>query len=147
MIVIDEKRIFKEITDKNPGSVSLNGPDGILPQVQETAKRITEKFERIPRTLGYYWTAGENINNPRRVLESLDVIEERYSSEFAGIDKDIGISWLAYARGRAHYQLESYTDAKKYLEMVSQRQPSLLIFIKTYWMLCLIKIYKFMHRV
>ena len=45
MIVIDEKRIFKEITDKNPASVSLNGPDGILPQVQETAKRITEKFD------------------------------------------------------------------------------------------------------
>ena len=45
MIVIDEKRIFQEITDKNPGSVSLNGPDGILPQVQETAKRITKKFD------------------------------------------------------------------------------------------------------
>ena len=45
LIVIDEKRIFQEITDKNPGSVSLNGPDGILPQVQETAKRITKKFD------------------------------------------------------------------------------------------------------
>lgn len=44
MIVIDEKRIFKEIEDKDPASVSLNGPDGILPQVQETAKKITEKF-------------------------------------------------------------------------------------------------------
>jgi len=45
LIVIDEKRIFQEIADKNPGSVSLNGPDGILPQVQETAKRITKKFD------------------------------------------------------------------------------------------------------
>ncbi len=44
MIVIDEKRIFQEIEEKNPASVSLNGPDGILPQVQETAKRITKKF-------------------------------------------------------------------------------------------------------
>ena len=44
MIVIDEKRIFKEIEDKDPASVSLNGPDGILPQVQETANRISEKF-------------------------------------------------------------------------------------------------------
>ena len=45
MIVIDEKRIFKEIEEKNPASVSLNGPDGILPQVQETAIKITKKFE------------------------------------------------------------------------------------------------------
>ena len=44
MIVIDEKRVFQEIEEKNPASVSLNGPDGILPQVQDTAKNITKKF-------------------------------------------------------------------------------------------------------
>jgi len=44
LIVIDEERIFKEIQDKNPASVSLNGPDGILPQVQETAIKISKKF-------------------------------------------------------------------------------------------------------
>ncbi|MDH3204611.1 MAG: diphthamide biosynthesis enzyme Dph2 [Nitrosopumilus sp.] len=44
MIVIDEVRIFKEIEDRTPASVSLNGPDGILPQVQETAIRISKKF-------------------------------------------------------------------------------------------------------
>ena len=44
MIVIDEKRIFKEIEEKKPASVSLNGPDGILPQVQETAIRITDRY-------------------------------------------------------------------------------------------------------
>ena len=44
MIIIDEGRIFKEIEEKNPASVSLNGPDGILPQVQETAVKISKKF-------------------------------------------------------------------------------------------------------
>jgi len=44
LIIIDEERIFKEIEEKNPASVSLNGPDGILPQVQETAMSITKKF-------------------------------------------------------------------------------------------------------
>jgi len=29
LIIIDEERIFKEIEDKNPASVSVNGPDGI----------------------------------------------------------------------------------------------------------------------
>ena len=45
MIVIDEERIFKEIESKKPASVSLNGPDGILPQVQDTAIKITRKYE------------------------------------------------------------------------------------------------------
>jgi len=44
LIVIDEERIFKEIESKKPVSVSLNGPDGILPQVQETAMNITKRF-------------------------------------------------------------------------------------------------------
>ena len=44
MIIVDEERIFKEIKEKNPASVSLNGPDGILPQVQDTAMKITKKF-------------------------------------------------------------------------------------------------------
>lgn len=44
MIIVDEKRIFKEIEEKKPASVSLNGPDGIIPQVQQTAIRISKKF-------------------------------------------------------------------------------------------------------
>jgi 2-(3-amino-3-carboxypropyl)histidine synthase len=44
MIVIDEKRIFDEILKRKPVSVALNGPDGLLPKVQETASKIMEKF-------------------------------------------------------------------------------------------------------
>src|SRR5574338_884835 len=44
MIVIDEKRIFDEIQNRKPFSVALNGPDGILPKVQETASKIMERF-------------------------------------------------------------------------------------------------------
>jgi len=44
LIIIDEERIFKEIREKKPVSVSLNGPDGILPQVQETAIKISKEF-------------------------------------------------------------------------------------------------------
>jgi len=45
LIIIDEERIFKEIQTKQPSSVSINGPDGILPQIQQTAMNITKKFE------------------------------------------------------------------------------------------------------
>ena len=42
MIIVDEERIFKEIEEKHPGSVSLNGPDGILPQIQQ--KTLQERL-------------------------------------------------------------------------------------------------------
>ena len=49
MIIIDEARIFKEIEEKQPASVSLNGPDGMLPQVQDMAMKITKKYEAVRR--------------------------------------------------------------------------------------------------
>ena len=44
LIIVDQKRIFEIISEKKPVSVSLNGPDGMLPQVQETAKSISARF-------------------------------------------------------------------------------------------------------
>lgn len=44
MIVIDEARIFRAIEEKSPASVSLNGPDGILPQVQDAAIKISKRY-------------------------------------------------------------------------------------------------------
>ncbi|MGQ0606174.1 MAG: diphthamide biosynthesis enzyme Dph2 [Candidatus Nitrosotenuis sp.] len=44
MIIIDEKTIFQIIEERKPVSVALNGPDGILPRVQETATNIMNRF-------------------------------------------------------------------------------------------------------
>jgi len=44
LIVIDEKKIFNEIIKRKPVSVAINGPDGILPKVQETASKIMKRF-------------------------------------------------------------------------------------------------------
>ena len=44
MIVIDTKRITDAIKEAKPASVSLNGPDGMLPQVQDAAVKITKEF-------------------------------------------------------------------------------------------------------
>ena len=44
MIKVDTGRIFEIIGQRRPASVSLNGPDGMLPQVQDAAVAITERF-------------------------------------------------------------------------------------------------------
>lgn len=44
MIIIDERRIFQVIEERKPVSVALNGPDGMLPRVQETAVNIMNRF-------------------------------------------------------------------------------------------------------
>lgn len=44
MIIIDEEKIFEEIQKRKPVSVAINGPDGMLPQVQEVAVKIMNRF-------------------------------------------------------------------------------------------------------
>jgi len=67
MIVIDEKRIFDEIQKRKPVSVALNGPDGILPKVQETASKIMERFGIPAYVLGdtCFGTCDMNTNGAK----------------------------------------------------------------------------------
>lgn len=43
-IKIDEKRMFELIEQRKPRSVALNGPEGLIPKLQDAADHITEKF-------------------------------------------------------------------------------------------------------
>ncbi len=44
MIRIDEEKIINEIKKQKPVSVAINGPDGLLPKVQQTASMIMKRF-------------------------------------------------------------------------------------------------------
>jgi len=69
MIVIDEQRIFEIISKKKPISVAINGPDGILPKIQETAQHIMEKFDIPAFVLGdTTWGTCDLNSNGAKVL-------------------------------------------------------------------------------
>ena len=69
MIVIDEQKIFEIISEKKPISVAINGPDGILPKIQETAQHIMEKFDIPVFVLGdTTWGTCDLNSNGAKVL-------------------------------------------------------------------------------
>ena len=69
MIVIDEQKIFEVILEKKPISVAINGPDGILPKIQETAQHIMEKFDIPAFVLGdTTWGTCDLNSNGAKVL-------------------------------------------------------------------------------
>jgi 2-(3-amino-3-carboxypropyl)histidine synthase len=43
-IKIDEKRMFEVIEQRKPRSVALNGPEGLIPKLQDAADHVREKF-------------------------------------------------------------------------------------------------------
>ena len=69
MIIIDEQKIFDVIMERKPISVAINGPDGILPKIQETAKHIMEKFDIPAFVLGdTTWGTCDLNSNGAKVL-------------------------------------------------------------------------------
>ena len=69
MIIIDEQKIFDVITERKPISVAINGPDGMLPKIQETAKHIMDKFDIPAFVLGdTTWGTCDLNSNGAKVL-------------------------------------------------------------------------------
>jgi glycosyltransferase involved in cell wall biosynthesis len=81
--------------------------------------RISDAFERIPCTLGYYLVAPGSLSTPARTLAVLDEIERRYAPEFAAIRRHRPIYWLPYMRARASYSLGRFADARRHLASIS----------------------------
>jgi len=44
LIQIDEEKIFSTISERNPRSVALDGPDGILKKIQNCAEKVRDEF-------------------------------------------------------------------------------------------------------
>lgn len=100
--------------------------------------KLTDKFVRIPRSLGFYWAGGGNISNPERTLQTSDAIELRYIDNrgkgFRGSAK-----WMHYSRGRAYFLMRNWGLAKKHLSNICWAGSPLKIYLKSQWMLQFIR--------
>lgn len=99
------------------------------------AAKITEKFKRVPKTLGYYWASGGNISSPERTIKFLGAFEKRYAKDINELSIGAGFWWLNYAKGEAYYSLGSYAMAMKHLKRFHWRQIRLLSMIKALWII------------
>ena len=100
----------------------------------------TERFQKIPQTLGFYWAGGGNISNPDRNLKFYTALEKRYASTIQGLEIQRNNYWLNYARGRAYFSLKDYERAKQYLSLSHWVRAPFIISLKTCWMLFLIQL-------
>jgi glycosyltransferase involved in cell wall biosynthesis len=103
--------------------------------------KISEKFQRIPQTLGYYWAGGGNMSNPSRTLKYIAVLEKLYICTIPDLDVRQSIFWLNYTRGRACFCLKDFDGAKKYLSLNRWSRAPLMFSIKTCWMLFVMNLY------
>ncbi len=137
--VVVRKSIMQEIGEisEEPELVAMEDFDTWL-----RVARKTNKFSKIPLTLGYYWAGGGNVSNPERILLAMDAFTKRYSDELNKITVDGNVWWINYSKGRAYYQLKNFAKAKISLKKIILKQVPLLVAIKTQWMKLIISMMK-----
>ena len=90
MIIIDEKRIFDVIESCKPTSVALNGPDGLLPKVQDLALRIGKKYG-IPAYLlaDTTWGTCDLNSNGAKVLNAEILFNIGHTNSMEILEKNV----------------------------------------------------------
>ena len=90
MIIIDEKKIFDIIEKRKPTSIALNGPDGLLPKVQDLALRIGKKYE-IPTYLlaDTTWGTCDLNSNGAKVLNAEILFNIGHTNSMEILEKNV----------------------------------------------------------
>src|SRR5262245_54347924 len=78
--------------------------------------RVTDRFVRLPQTLGFYWAGGGNLSNDTRTLALLNLLEDRYEQDLSTVNLRATPWWLTYARARAHYRTGAFVAARQQLD-------------------------------
>jgi len=90
MIIIDEEKIFDIIETRKPVSVALNGPDGLLPKVQDLALRIGKKYG-IPTYLlaDTTWGTCDLNSNGAKVLNAEILFNIGHTSSMETFEENV----------------------------------------------------------
>jgi len=90
MIIIDEEKIFDVIETRKPTSVALNGPDGLLPKVQDLTLRIGKKYG-IPAYLlaDTTWGTCDLNSNGAKVLNAEILFNIGHTNSMETFEKNV----------------------------------------------------------
>ena len=90
MIIIDEKRICDVIESRKPTSVAFNGPDGLLPKVQDLALKIGKKYQ-IPAYLiaDTTWGTCDLNSNGAKVLNAEILFNIGHTNSMETFEKNV----------------------------------------------------------
>ncbi|MBF0231406.1 MAG: glycosyltransferase family 2 protein [Desulfamplus sp.] len=80
--------------------------------------QITEKFKRIPKTLGYYWVGEGKTLGFKRNIDNIDSFLKVYKEELEKRNLSSIPWWTNYAKGVSYYYQGEYLLAKNYLKRV-----------------------------
>jgi len=101
--------------------------------------KLTDKFKYIPETLGFYWVGTANTSNATLSLANLQYINKRYIAKFNEEKNSELPVWWVYSYARALYLTGDALTARILLRGLTKRHISLIIRLKSYYMMLVSK--------
>ena len=95
------------------------------------ASRLTERFVKIPRVLGYYWEGGGNVSSAARTLGLLDQFDVRYGAPYRASHPGVDPQWVYYDRGRSYFRTGDLERARASLRHIHLRRVPPVVAAKT----------------
>ena len=77
--------------------------------------KVTERFERLARPLGYYWMGGGNMTSAERTLRIFPRVRELYFAPGRERRNQKLPAWYHYGLGLAYYELGSYALSMQHI--------------------------------
>ena len=74
MIQIDEEKIFSTISERNPRSVALDGPDGIIKKIQNCAEKVRDEFNIPVYIIGDTSWGSSDLNIHAAEMLGVDIL-------------------------------------------------------------------------
>ena len=102
--------------------------------------KVSDKFKLISKTLGYYWSGGENISSKHQSYQIFTALEKRYAEEIVALGFTQGIYWMNYHKGMCCYNQGDYDSASMNFWLIKGSEAPLSIRIKSYWKIFLINL-------
>ena len=112
VIVVDVGRMREIVREEGPASVALNGPEGMLPQVQRAASAISDEFGIPAYVLGDATWGACDLNMAGARTLAADILF------------NIGHTVNAERLGRGVYMINAYDDVR--FDSVAARAATLL---------------------
>lgn len=109
--VVIDKKILQKIggLSENPSLIGAEDYECWLRVAKET-----NKFCKIPESLGYYWIGESNTSNPKRSIVWLHELQKLKHIYTAPIDQGKAPHWITFALTEGYFKLKQYDESERY---------------------------------
>ena len=137
--VVLRKDVFTKISgfNENKKYIAIEDYDAWL-----NLSIINANFLKISEVLGCYWLGGKNPSNPKKTIQTINSLEEKFKENIFELNLNEKTYWISYSRARAYYKIKMKDEALIEFKRTLDKKPIYSIKYKVLFMILILNVQK-----